>query len=440
MAEVASHANVVTFPQRKKRSEKPRKAGLNRNREGSVRKINGKVYVDFIYLDERVRETSGLEWNEKNAKQVREQLDKITAAIKAGTFRFAEVFPESKHREHFAEKERKVYDLKPTPDKVIFRDYAEKWYTLLKDSGRLAGRTLKEYRSYLDHYLLPFFGDKSFSELNAHLFEEFVSWVRKQKLKGEPVCNKSINKYFIPLRMICRRVSIAYGWAEGFDPFFGFKRLPEDDKRDDIFPFSLDEQEKLRRELPEHWIPYFDFAIRSGLRPGEQIGLKPRDIDWTRRLLHVQRAITLSEDGKRVEGSTKNKYSRRTIRLTAGMLETLTQQKAIHDRLGCEYFFCTPKGCPVHLSNLRKNVWIPALKRAGVKVREVKQTRHTFATIALSCGENPLWIAKVMGHRDAEMVIKVYSRYLENFRGTEDGSTLDAMLQQTLEGSKSRDE
>jgi integrase len=159
--------------------------------------------------------------------------------------------------------------------------------------------------------------------------------------------------------------------------------------------------------------------------------LKPDDIDWAKRLLYVRRAITLDETGKRVEGNTKNKYSRRTIKLTTAMFEALKQQKEIHVRLGCEYFFCTPKGFPVHLSNLRKMVRIPALKRAGVKVREIKLTRHTFAAIALSCGENPLWIAKIMGHRDAEMVIKVYSRYVKNLRGTEDGSTLDAMFQCT---------
>jgi integrase len=235
----------------------------------------------------------------------------------------------------------------------------------------------------------------------------------------------------VPLKIICRQAGIAHQWGSSFDPFFGFKRLPEDERRDDICPFSLEEQKKVRRSLPDHWKPYFDFAIRSGLRPGEQIALKPGDIDWTRGLLDVDRAVTLNEDGKRTEGNTQNKYSRRKIKLTAGMLEPLKEQKENHDQFGCEYFFCTPNGCAVHLSNLRKKVWIPALKRAGVKVREIKQTRHTFATAALSCGENPLWIAKVMGHRDADMVIKVYSRYVENIRGTEDGSSLDAMFRGT---------
>jgi len=77
----------------------------------------------------------------------------------------------------------------------------------------------------------------------------------------------------------------------------------------------------------------------------------------------------------------------------------LTAQKAIYEKFRGEYFFCSPEGNMVHPSNLKRRVWGPALKKAKLPFREMKQTRHSFATIALSCGESPLWIAKVMGHR-----------------------------------------
>ncbi|MGA2959862.1 MAG: DUF3596 domain-containing protein [Thermodesulfobacteriota bacterium] len=89
-------ASIIPFRKSQQEKGKYRKYGLNRNKEGSVRKINGKVYVDFLYLGERVRESSDLEWNESNARSVREQLDKIIVSIKSGTFRFSEVFPKSK--------------------------------------------------------------------------------------------------------------------------------------------------------------------------------------------------------------------------------------------------------------------------------------------------------------------------------------------------------
>jgi integrase len=146
----------------------------------------------------------------------------------------------------------------------------------------------------------------------------------------------------------------------------------------------------------------------------------------------VRRAITLDEKGNIVEGKTKNRYSRRTIRLNASMLEPLTAQKEIHKRFKCEYFFCTSQGYRIHPSNLRQRVWLPALKKAGCEVREMKQTRHSFATVAIGCRENPLWVANVMGHRNTDMIIKVYSRYVEGENGTQDGTNLDRAFQAVL--------
>ena len=156
-------ARIIHFPKNKRPSKKYRKYGLNRNKEGSVRKTNGKVYVDFVYLGERVRESSGLPWNEKNAKAVREQLDKIIVTIKLGTFRFGEVFHGSKNREYFEGRERQILGLPTTPDQVTFNDYAWHWYNLRKNSGRITGRTLREYKSYLNLYLIPFFGEITFA-------------------------------------------------------------------------------------------------------------------------------------------------------------------------------------------------------------------------------------------------------------------------------------
>jgi integrase len=94
---------------------------------------------------------------------VREQLDRIIVAIKSGTFRFAEVFPKSKNRDHFAVMEREAYPLKETPEQVVCRGYFDAWYDLLKNSGRVTERTLLGYKSYMNLYLL----NKAFQESNG---------------------------------------------------------------------------------------------------------------------------------------------------------------------------------------------------------------------------------------------------------------------------------
>lgn len=40
------------------------------------------------------------------------------------------------------------------------------------------------------------------------------------------------------------------------------------------------------------------------------------------------------------------------------------------------------------------------------------QMRHTFASQALSAGENVMWVAKQMGHRDWTITAKKYARWI----------------------------
>jgi integrase len=67
--------------------------------------------------------------------------------------------------------------------------------------------------------------------------------------------------------------------------------------------------------------------------------------------------------------------------------------------------FSNAVGGPLDLTNIRKRIWYPTLKRAGLwpedlgrQPRDLYQTRHTFASIMPYVGEDPAWIARMMGH------------------------------------------
>ncbi len=62
-----NRSNVVPLPVK----AQARKSDLNHGKEGSVRAIDGRIYMDFYYLDVRVRENTGLLWSDKNASQAR---------------------------------------------------------------------------------------------------------------------------------------------------------------------------------------------------------------------------------------------------------------------------------------------------------------------------------------------------------------------------------
>ena len=65
---------------------------------------------------------------------------------------------------------------------------------------------------------------------------------------------------------------------------------------------------------------------------------------------------------------------------------------------------------------IRKTLWEPALRRAGVKYRKPYQTRHTFASIMLTVGESVGWLSRQMGHTDVAFTLRTYARFVEDDR------------------------
>jgi integrase len=59
-----------------------------------------------------------------------------------------------------------------------------------------------------------------------------------------------------------------------------------------------------------------------------------------------------------------------------------------------------------------KKIWDAAMRRAGIRHRNAYQSRHTYACWSLSAGANPNFIATQMGHADAQMVYKVYGKWM----------------------------
>lgn len=56
--------------------------------------------------------------------------------------------------------------------------------------------------------------------------------------------------------------------------------------------------------------------------------------------------------------------------------------------------------------------WEAAMRRAGIRYRRAYQSRHTYACWSLAAGANPNFIAKQMGHTDAQMVYRVYGSWM----------------------------
>jgi integrase len=127
----------------------------------------------------------------------------------------------------------------------------------------------------------------------------------------------------------------------------------------------------------------------------------------------------------RVLGQTdipKRAGSLRDIDMLAPVREGLTTQKATSWLLG-GHVFLDGKQQPVNQELFRMKVWQPVLKRLGVRYRPPYQMRHTFATLAISMGENINWVSRMLGHKSLVVTLEKYNRFVPNLT-REDGKAL----------------
>ena len=189
------------------------------------------------------------------------------------------------------------------------------------------------------------------------------------------------------------------------------KRRDNTPKTPNVDPFSADEQRRILAALEGHGLNLFQFAFWTGLRISELVALEWGDIDWIRGEATINKAITKASDEAE---DTKTASGRRRIRLMPPAHQAILQQRALSLLHPTGRVFLNPRtGEPWEGdAQIRRTIWIPALKRAGVRYRYPYQTRHTWASMMLSSGENIAWVAKMMGHSDLNMVSRVYAKWI----------------------------
>jgi integrase len=113
------------------------------------------------------------------------------------------------------------------------------------------------------------------------------------------------------------------------------------------------------------------------------------------------------------EGPPKTEGSHRTIDMLPMVRKALLEQ-AQATRLKSRYVSLNLEDKPVDVETLRKTAWTKALRAIGVEYRPMIQTRHTFATLMITAGENIGWVQKMMGHSSLKMIVEKYYSYVPN--------------------------
>lgn len=348
------------------------------------------IEITFQYQGVRCRERLNLQPTAANLKRAEQHKAAIEYAIANGTFDYAVTFPESKRVAMFA----------APADRQKVETFLVEW--LERKRSQLKASTAEHYRQLITGQLLPMFGELGLAELSRkHV---------RDKLSVLAVSNKTL----INLQS-CLRSALNDAVEDEFleaNPLAGWtyknkEALKEDD---DVDPFTVEEQAAILGAMPKERRAQVQFALWTGLRPSELIALEWGDVDWVAGEIRIVRAKTRAADSPE---TPKTASGRRSVKMLGPARDALLEQKARTFLAGGRVFDNPVTGAPwQHSDEIRKILWMPAIRKSGVRYRRPYQTRHTYASMMLSAGEHPMWVAGQMGHRDWTMIARVYGRWM----------------------------
>lgn len=359
--------------------------------DGVEIRSNGTVRLNFQYQSVRCRETiTNLGTSKKDLKFAHGLRCEVLSKIATGTFNYGEFFPDSKKAKIFGFQSGTILM------EDLFNEYLKEVEQTVKPS------TFNGYRKSVNGVLRKKFGTLQVRHVSPKLIKEWIL--------SFTTTAKTVKNYLAPLNAVLGTALndglIKENPLNRLDVAQLLKHKPKSES--EIDPFSIDEINQILSVADDVEKNLFQFAFFSGLRTSELIGLRWDDVDFKTKVVNVSRAVI---QGK--EGSTKTKGSTRAIPLLPPALEALKNQRALTGfSKGRVFINPITNNCFTSDQQIRRSFWKPLLLRAEIRYRKPYQTRHTFASILISKGENIWMVAEFMGHNNIEMILKHYGKWI----------------------------
>lgn len=307
----------------------------------------------------------------------------------------------------------------PKPGRLTVADWLATW---LKGLDRRP-RTVEHYESNVRLHIVPLIGSKVLGKLTASDVEAMLAELRKRGAAPRSVHHaRAVLRN--ALKKAVRNRLVPYNVAAEADA----PKVP----REEMKTFDRDQVFQLLEALKGSPLEaLFVLAVGLGIREGELLGLRWKDVDMDRGILHVTRALQwlhVTEGERRREAALvepKSKTSRRTLPLSAPAVNVLRahRTRCVNEKLrlgdrwlnDLDLVFVGPQGEPLHAKYVWRE-WRRILTAAKLPTIRPHDLRHTAGTLLREQGVDIKVIQETLGHSSISTTLDTYGHVTAGLR------------------------
>ncbi len=300
------------------------------------------------------------------------------------------------------------------PIKTTVREFIEQW---LRDwaASNVSAKTFERYAELLRNHVATGIGDVRLQKLRAVDVQQLYT-----NLLKKPLAPRTVGHVH---RVLHRALGHANRWGllqQNVASLVSPPRVPATE----LELLTLEqvqvvlERFRARRSL----YPIFVLALATGMRRGELLALRWRDVDLDKARLRVEQSLEQTKAGLRFK-SPKTRHGRRTITLPPSAVSVLRdhwktqQERRLKLRMGKapadSLVFATWDSKPRSPNSLTKE-WSVAVRAAKLPPVTLHSLRHTHASHLIAQGLDVLAISRRLGHGSPTITLSVYGHLFAN--------------------------
>lgn len=282
----------------------------------------------------------------------------------------------------------------------------------------VAKRTFESYSEIIRNHLIPKLGEVSLQDLQPIQIQNYVRDAKENgRIDGKGGLSPRTTEYHIAilkmalndavkldilLKNPCQQIEVKSN-----------KKNSSDTHK--VYIPSVNELNQLliRVKKTNIYIPTL-IAVSTGMRLGEVLGLRWKDIDFYNRTISIQQAVK-REEGKIKLGALKTAGSRRTISFDQILLNELrihkTKQRANKLSMGSNYInndlVCANEDGSKRNSGTVSSRFRRLARTINLPI-SFHDLRHTHATMLFEAGVSSKIIQERLGHYDVAFTLRTY--------------------------------